>query len=151
MKNNNIKNCINEYKNLCYSILQYEKYLNDIYHYLNNNNITHRGYLIDLKEFEKLKKELNYQLYNKNIYEYVDDISLKLGILRSENKTYNLNRIEKIEIFSSDEFLKMLDNKNEYIIINTDLWRVLCKKGKEKDNYIEYYLNKSELFFIFRR
>ena len=148
MENNNLNNFINEYKKFCSSILEYEKYLKDIYAHLNNSNIPHRGYLIDLKEFEKLKEELNYQLYNKNIYDYADEIRLKLGLLFSKNKTYNLKKIEKIEIFSSDIFLNMLDNKNEYIIINTNLWRVLCKEGKENDNPFIYYLNQSELFFI---
>ena len=138
MENNNIySSIINEYKNLCRSISNYEKYLNDIYTYLNSNNIPHKGYLIDLKEFEKLKEDLDYQLYKTKNNEYEDNIQMKIVLLESENKSYQLNKIEKIELFSSDAFFNLLDEKNEYIFINTDLWRVLCKKGKENDNYIQ--------------
>ena len=43
---------INDCKNYCNLIFQFENYLNRIYYNLQNQYSGHRGYLIDLKEFE---------------------------------------------------------------------------------------------------
>ena len=41
----------------------------------------------------------------------------------------------------------MLQNKNNYIIINDELWKVFCKNGKENLPSFKYYINYSQIKF----
>ena len=148
MEGNIYENDIKEYNIYCSYILQYEYYLKDIYK--NLNNIAHRGYLIDLKEFEKLKEELSFQIFKRNRNEYNDNILFNIVSLDSENKPYKLKKLEAMNIVSHTQLLDMLKNKKEYIFINTDLWKTICKEGQEEIYRINYFINNSELFFYLK-
>ena len=55
--------------------------------------------------------------------------------------------IDEIEFRNSDYLLNKILNDNKYIIINTDLWRLLCTKGKEQIQPINYSMNYSQIKF----
>ena len=149
MGDNNRVNCINNIILCCKSIFEYENFLNQIYSNIKDNtNIKLEGYLIDLKEFEKFKIDIDYQLYKENIYDYKDDISVKITLLFSENKPLiELKRFKQLKIKSNQELLNIFSNKNEYILINSEIWNYICKKGKESESFITYYINNSNLYF----
>ena len=144
-------NIINDCKNYCNLIFQFENYLNQIYYNLQNQYSGHRGYLIDLKEFEEFKNDINYQIYKTNINEYDEMTSVNyIEKFISLEKTLEFKRFEQVKINSYHELEELLKN-NQYIFINFDLWVYSCKKGKESEPFISYYINNNELFFELKK
>ena len=150
----NSKKYINDniiiYKRYCESIIEYENYINQIYNNLNENDEEHKGYLIDSKEFENLKQDIYLDIHKIFNAEYKEQIRIRLSSLISENKSIELKKFEQEEIKSFIEFSNKLQNNNEFILINTELWKTICKKEKENEEPLIYYINKSELFFILK-
>ena len=116
---------LKKYKN---AFSDFEKYLNNIYSYKNLNGTEHKGYLINLKDYEKVKENIVNNKINKNDCE----------------KIYNINQIE----FKTSHFLiNMILNGNKYIFINTDLWKIICDKDKISECPIMYKVNKNDITF----
>ena len=139
---------MNVFKNICFIFNHYQKYLDMIYENLNNNYIRHRGYLINLKEFEQLKNDVEYNFYeDNNANEYEEHIKPKIDKLLEENKSIEFERFEQVKIESSKELLDLFNDNNEYIFINVDTWNNLCKKEEQNEPYYIYYINNSELIF----
>ena len=142
----NLSIIFNNFYYYCQSILKYEQYINNLYN--SRDESDHRGYLIDLEEFEKLKEEIKYNIYIKNKKEeYDDSIQIKIVELNSMNQSIEFRKIEPIKIKTNEELLNRLKNQKKYILINTDLYNIICKSEYIND-YISYYINQSELFFI---
>ena len=134
---NQINNNVNSY------IFEYENYLINIYQNLNNNYERHRGYLIDRNKFEEYKKILKYYIYLKGENEY----QLKSNEFDSNLNSTNIKQFEKVEFKSPNDLLDKLLNNNEYTLINVPLWQSICINGKENEDFIYYYINKSNLYF----
>ena len=139
----NIKIKLNEsqLKKYRQALYNFDKYIEDIYSNLRSNEL-HKGYLINLKDFEEFKKIIYYDIY-KNKY-------CETG-LKDINFTYSekVFKIKQIEFKTSQYFINMLLNENKYIIINTALWRVICENGNENENPINYEINNSYLILHF--
>ena len=86
MENNIYENEMNQCYNYCKKISEYEKYVNQNYQNLNNNYAHHRGYLIDLKEFEKFKEDINYKIFKEKKNNYKEEILFKFAALESKEK-----------------------------------------------------------------
>ena len=134
---NQINNNVNNY------IFEYDNYLINIYQNLNNNYERHRGYLIDRNKFEEYKKILKYYIYLKGENEY----QLKSNEFDSNLNSTNIKQFEKVEFKSPNDLLDKLLNNNEYTLINVPLWQSICINGKENEDFIYYYINKSNLYF----
>ena len=105
------------------AISVFEKYLEIIYSTNNAYGTEHRGYLINLKDYEMIKKN------TKNNCS---------GII------YKINQIE----FKTPQYLiNMILNGNQYIFINTDLWELLCDKDKKSESPIIYKVNSYAITF----
>ena len=39
----------------------------------------------------------------------------------------------------------MLYNENKYIIINTELWKIICENGRESEKPIKYEIKRSNI------
>ena len=141
---------INECKSHCRDFLIFENYLNCIYCNLNHKYKTNKGYLIDLKEYEQYKNDLLYQVYKNNKNEYEDEIICKICELISINKSLELKKFEQVQIESYQDLKNKLYNNNEYLLISESLWSNICKRGKENESCIEYYINDSDLYFILK-
>ena len=63
------------------------------------------------------------------------------------NKSIYFTKLEPFKMKSSEEFINILKSKKKYKLINKELHKIICK-SESKDNYISYYINQSELFFI---
>ena len=110
---------------------------------LGENFKQHNGYLINLKEFEEIKIKINYEK-NKHI-------KLKhnfLALSKSEGVDKKYYTLDEIEFRNSDYLLNMLFNGNKYIFINKNLWKLLCKEGKENTEPIIYEINYSKIKFM---
>ena len=140
-----INDNINIYKNYCDAIKEYENYLNKIYQNLSENNEMYNGYLIDSKEFNKLKEDIYLDFYKLMKTEYKEQIQIKLQSLISKNESIELKKFEQVDIKSYDDFLNKLKNNNEFILITVSLWKTIRKKEKENEEPLIYFINKSEL------
>ena len=141
-----LANIINNFYYYCQCISDYEKYFD--YIYKSKHEIEQRGYLIDLEEFKKFIEHINYNIYkNKSKEEYEDNIQIKIIELLSMNKSIYFTKLEPFKMKSSEEFINILKSKKKYKLINKELHKIICK-SESKDNYISYYINQSELFFI---
>ena len=138
----------NSFKNYCDLFNNYKDYLEMIYKNLNYNYIKHRRYLINLKELEKLKNDIEYNFYeDNNVNKYEKHIKYKIDKLYEENKSIEFKGFEQVKIESSIELLNLINNNNEYIFIDIYTWKNLCKKGKEKEKYYPFFINSLELIF----
>ena len=116
---------------------QFEQYFNRINNNLGYDFEKHRGYLININDFERIKLAINYEkIKDKYINYNLDEFD--------QNKNYTL---EEIEFRDSNYLLNMIFNGNIYIFINYDLWILLCNKGKEKVPPIIYEINYSKIKF----
>lgn len=127
------ENILNIYRKALYDFENYIEYI-----YSNNcinviPYVKHRGYLINLKEFEELKKIIDYQTYKIDIVNYQ-----KQNINIDSSKYEKILTVKQIEYKTSQYLSNMLLNDNQYILINYDLWQLLCEKGKEDDSPILY-------------
>ena len=113
------------------AIFDFEKNIEQIYE---RNNITiYKGYLINLNDYENLKEQIDYNYFKDNISNYI----LDKKILSESEKLFEIKQI----CFKTYSYLlNMIYNDNKYIIINKELWNIICEKGKEKDSSIEYYI-----------
>ena len=117
---------------------EFDEYIKKMNNYITSTYEHHHGYLINENQIEEIKKNINYDtnkyIYNKNYYTIKDD-----------EKYYTVNEIE----FRNSKFLlNMIFNGNRYILINTNLWKLLCKKNKESTPSIIYQINKNKIKFI---
>ena len=121
------------------AFIEFENYIKDLNSTHDDKFEKHHGYLINLKKIEEIKHKINYE---QNKSKYIDfNFSPSDGV---QKKDYT---IEEIEFRDSNYLLNMLFNGNKYILINEDLWKLLCKEGKENTPPIIYEINYSKIKF----
>ena len=132
------------------AILDFENLINDYYKKIKDNKIKDKkttlikdnGYLINKKIFDKLKEDLSYS----KLKAYINDES-KFNEKLNE-KYGNISHITYIpceqKIFkSSKELLYNLSKGNEYIIINSEVWKKFNNgRHKENEGKICYEINE---------
>ena len=119
-------------------IFQY-KYLNYGY---NNQEYFQQSYLIEMKEYNKFKEQIEYNIFINDIKSYKEAIIIKLVIQESENKNDITEKLKQTVVSSAEKLYKLLKEGNEYIIINIDLIQNLIE-NKDLGIY-SYSLNKNE-------
>ena len=119
---------------------EFDLYINKINSNLTTKFHTHHGYLINLEKIDEIKRNINYDNY-KIIYQK----SIQSQIDEEDNDKYFV--IEELEFKDPDYLLNMLFNGNKYILINRDLWELLCEKNKENSISITYEINYSQIKF----
>ena len=111
-------------KNYSKAISDFEKHIKEIYSTNNEKGTEYKGYLINLKDYEKIREISN----EKNI----NDCPI----------TFTINQIE----FKSSEYLiYMIFNGNKYIFINKDFWGIICDKDKKDESPIIYRVNNNDI------
>ena len=121
-----------------------EKYIKNIYNFevlysnkkTSQNKGPFKGYLINLNDYNDIKEKIGYEKYNNNIEKIFD-----YKIIDSEKYF----KVKQIEFKTNDYLLNMIFNENKYIIINEDLWKVLCEKGRENEEPINYEFGINKL------
>ena len=113
-------------KNYSKAISDFENFLKDIYSSNTSGENEYIGYLINLKDYEKIK-------------EIVNDVNIN---------DYEINfTINQIEIKTPQYLTYMILNENKYIFINTELWRIICNEDKINDTPIKYKINENDITF----
>ena len=138
------------------SINKYEKYIKEIY----KTPIFHKclsGYIINLRTYIELKNIIHYKDLNKFIKEEEEDneqesLSNKIQKLIESEEIYEPKiNIEHFNNKTSSEFIELINNRNDYLLINEEFWNILCKKDpKENVRPIDYYINYSKLVLILK-
>lgn len=119
------------------AIYNFEKDLEDLY-LEKNNNKENEGYLIDFIEYEIIKKEIDYSNKENKLYlKNMESIHL--------DESEKFFKIHQINFKTSQFLINMILNKNKYIIINSDLWKILCDKDEENENPIKYKINNNDI------
>ena len=138
-------NEVNEFLNYNNAIFEYE----DIIEKFNDDkniqsNKKKNGYLIEFKEFEELKNNLNHKKLKKK--------DLKKDESKKHFDKYKFNKIKKIKPFqikSYEYFINMLLNKNEYILITDNLFDIICEKQYKNQSNVIYSIDKSNIIIYF--
>ena len=121
-------------------IIKYNLAFYEFYNFIDNKeknktnkteeNLKYKGYLINLNEFEKFKKNIKYDIIKSYIQKTED--KNKIIIKKEDVKLYfknnifkKIEKIKKIKIKSYDFLIKIIMNKKKYILINDKLWRII--------------------------
>ena len=131
------------------SIYNFEKYIENIYN-PSIEKIYHEGYIINLKDFNQLKSNIQYEylkqiLINKNSALYLG----KIGELINIKGIINILSIDQEKFISPTELINSLNNKSNYLLINKALWRCICKIEKQNEPCITYFIDNSKIILLF--
>jgi len=117
---------LKKYRN---AISDFEKYREKIYSHKNLKGNEYKGYLINLKDYERIKQNFD---------------NIKINKKNDFKRNFNINQIE----FKTSHFLiNMILNGNKYIFINTELWKLICDKDKADESPIIYKVNSNDITF----
>ena len=109
--------------------------------YIKNNNaskdkiINLDGYLINNDYYENFKSKINYNSNINNIiktYQYSGDKKIEMN---EQEKKF---KIKDIDFKTPKYFMNMLYNGNKYILINKELWDVICEPTLKNTTPFKY-------------
>ena len=130
---------------LIFAIYKYEKFIDFIYTNI-KKDMTYKGYIIKLEDYQNLKKKVNYNdFYNdkeKNLNYN------KINELMNPKETQIDDKIETIIFKSPQDLINLIKKKNEYLIINEDLFNIICNQ-KKNIQYYSYIIDKNNLVLVF--
>ena len=128
---------------LCKAFIEYEKFTK------NPKDIQYNGFLIKKELIEILKKNIFYEKFEEGIglcnFNYK---TLKSNIEKACRTKEIKTDIEQTVFNDSNELIKELD-RNQFYLINFDLWKVICKKKVVNDKRIIFKFNDKEIILIF--
>ena len=110
------KPILEEYENSCLIIKKIEEDISNIYN--KRENYNQKCFLIELKDFENFKQQIDYQTFKNKIIEYRENILMKLIMLESEDKEIKLEKLKNTILKSTKELDILLKEEHEYILIN---------------------------------
>ena len=106
------------------AIFNFENYVKELYIKTDGMKC---GYLINLYDYEDLKKKVNYS--KDKARDYLQN-EIKLS---DSEKIYTIKEIEKR---TPEYLIDMINKGNKYIIVDQNFWKVFCEKGKENNEAI---------------
>ena len=87
----------------------------------NKKDSKQKGYIINLNDYNSLKKKIDYEKNKSKM------ITSNFDIKDNEKILF----IKEIEFKTSQYLTNMLLNDNKYIIVDGTFWKVICEKGKD--------------------
>ena len=145
--NNNMKEFFINYN---YLIFSFEKFIERLYQNKeeNSNNLIH-GYLVNFKEYEDLKENLNYNKV-KSFYSSQNIDKEKIIQHCDIHKLIKIKnfKFHQIEFNTPRYLIYRLNNKDNFIIINEQIWNILGAKDEISKNYIEYKIEENNQISI---
>ena len=123
-------------------ICDFKTYVNKI-HNKQSEGETHEGYFVDKKKYDFLENQVNYyyqkqrskSLVNKYESESNDDIE-QIKKLKMDTKSVN-------------ELNQSLSKGEEFILINKNLYKYICKEKEEsKNNKVKYMIKSDDLIIL---
>ena len=107
----------------------------------NKIDLKHKGYLLNLDDYNNFKNQVNYEA---NKLAYLPNYDIK----ENEKKLF----IKDPEIKSNQQLINMLLNKNKYIIVDPTFYKIICEKGKSNSETMDYVIsnNTNEIHLILK-
>ena len=87
----------------------------------NKKDSKQKGYIINLNDYNSLKKKIDYEKNKSKM------VTSNFDIKDNEKILF----IKEIEFKTSQYLTNMLLNDNKYIIVDGTFWKVICEKGKD--------------------
>ena len=133
------------------TLFEYEKEIRKIYENSGWSE-TFFGYIINLKDYEDLKKKIQYE----KLKEYFNDEQLCKEKIKEIINSMDIHGIEnsnidRLKINDSKQLIQFLNNNNKYKIINEKIWKKICIKGKENRPPLLYYIEYPELTLVLNK
>ena len=103
--------------------------------------------MIDLKDFENFKQNIEFKTFVEKISEYRNDLVFKFSSLESEGKQVNLDKLNNIIVNSIKELDELIkkDKNKEYLLINSALSKDIIKNQEEGKYFCLYSYTSKEL------
>ena len=132
-----------------YFIHSFEKFITEIYQskQVDSSKNKYKGYIIYLKEYEEFKENIN---YNKVKSFYSSQTIEQQKILEQ----FDIIKFNKIKNFKPIEFntprylFYKISNKQNFIIINEELCKIIENIDNEKPSFIEYIIENNNYLSI---
>ena len=139
------KDIIEECEDYCLSIKKYEKEIEEQYKYLANINQKEykNNYLIELKDFENFKEQINYNLFNTDITNYRFEMLSKFILIESKKEIVKQEKLKQKNITSIGKLFNLLKEGHQFILINKEFSENFVE-NKHEENY-SYSLTSKEL------
>ena len=129
------------------------KYLSEICSFEGNNNTIDNnkkfqmGYIIDLKEYIDLKNNIHYyELINGYINIGQKFLNNKIKDLIEKGQIKDITKIEEKIFQNSSDLKDKINKKQQYILINEKLGKLLCKKDK---GFYKYFIEDTKIRIFF--
>jgi len=124
-------------------LYNFKTYVNEI-HNKQSEGETHEGYFVDKKKYDFLENQVNYY-YQKQRPKSVANKS------ESESNDEDLEQIKKLKMDtkSLNELKQSLSKGEEFILINKNLYKYICKEKEEsKINKVKYMIKSDDLIIL---
>ena len=120
---------------------QFDKYVKKINQSYTQNYEIHHGYLINYSKYTELRERIKEEYENS-----FNHFNVKIPMNNNSKKDYT---IEEIAFRDSNYLLNMILNGNKYILINENLYQLLCKEEYKNRASLEYEINYYKIRFNF--
>ena len=98
----------------------------------NKKDNKFKGYLINLNDYNELKKRGNYEKYKNSFLKNFD--------ISDKEKKFT---IKELEIKTNHNLINMLLNGNKYIIVDSSFHKVICEKGNLYISAVDYAITEN--------
>ena len=123
-------------------LYNFKTYVNKI-HNKQSEGETHEGYFVDKKKYDFLENQVNYYYQKQQ----------KLSVVNKYESESNddLEQIKKLKMDtkSLNELKQSLSKGEEFILINKNLYKYICKEKEEsKNNKVKYMIKSDDLIIL---
>ena len=98
----------------------------------NKKDNKFKGYLINLNDYNELKKRVNYKKYKNSFLKNFD--------INDKEKKFT---IKELEIKTNYNLINMLLNGNKYIIVDSSFHKVICEKSNLYISSVDYAITEN--------
>ena len=125
-----------------FSLTDYQKGFNELNNFVKNipkNKMINQGYFVDYQKYNKFKEKYDELLSKHQLLKLPYQNQQEIYLKSLESVKMNTEKVEDLE--------NNLKNNKEYILINENMFQLICIKNKEKgtNNSVNFYLNGRDL------
>ena len=128
IKEDLLKKYVSVFKNLDLKISNYNK----------KDSKNNKGYIINLEDYEKLKKKINFDKNKSKGSERSYDIKFEDRLMI----------IPELEFKTNQYLINMLLNGNKYKIVDSTFWKIICDKAKDNSPLTDFEIANNTLNLI---
>ena len=141
-------NKISELKSIIQELLNFDKTISQNYKNESSSNeiIKRNGYLLNIKTINDLKEKFCYNIF-KN---YLSDSSnFELYFYQNFKAGIPHGNYEEKIFITSKELIKSIEENNEYVLVNYNIWKMTKNSNFDKKKGLISYKNNSDYLILF--